>query len=79
MKFVRNCLKALGTMLFNAIPVVCCSMYYCLFMYFTNAGEAAFTDIVKPEYSPVGTGTKNFISSTIDNGVKLKVTELSDS
>ena len=65
MKFIRNTLKALGTMLFNAVPVVCCSMYYCLFMYFTNAGEAAFTDIVKPLLLSLALGTGSYVLFTL--------------
>ena len=44
-----------------------------------SASSSARIETVKPGYSPTGTGIKNFISSTIFNGEKLKVTVLASS
>lgn len=40
-------------------------MYYCLFMYFTNAGEAAFTDIVNPLLLSLAIGYGSYVLFTL--------------
>lgn len=61
MKRVWPYMKALKTIIINAIPVVFCSMFYCVFMYFQNAEEAVFFEVAKPLCLSLATGLGAYI------------------